>query len=128
MSFGPAGPLDEHHSVHLETLLGQEYLVKRGEQYLLGMKLFHLGECARTRNEWSEVARRKAHDLADSVVRRSRLPSKIRRAITLFNVVARPVDVQVAELTCTTRQSGRRSSPRCRRPESTRFSTSGNAR
>jgi IclR family acetate operon transcriptional repressor len=75
--------------VHLKTLLDQEYLVKRGEQYRLGLKLFHLGEDARTRNEWYEVARRKTHELADSCGEEVTFAvEEYGRAITLFNVVA----------------------------------------
>lgn len=74
---------------HLRTLLEHEYLVKRGEYYRLGLKLFHLGERARTRNEWYEVARKKTHRLADRCGEEvSFAVEEHGRAITLFNVVA----------------------------------------
>lgn len=76
---------------HLQTLLEKEYLIKEGEIYRLGLKLFHLGEGARTRHEWYEEARQKVHEVANrSGEEVSFAVEEHGRAIMLFNRVANP--------------------------------------
>ncbi|MFC7072253.1 IclR family transcriptional regulator [Halovenus rubra] len=74
---------------HLQTLLEQEYLIKRGEHYLLGLKLFHLGEQARTRNEWFDTVRTTVTALADRSGEEAGFGVEEHgRVITLFNFAA----------------------------------------
>jgi DNA-binding IclR family transcriptional regulator len=76
---------------HLRTLLEEEYLIKEGEIYRLGLKLFHLGEGARTRHEWYEAARRTVHEVANrSGEEVSFAVEEHGRAIMLFNRIANP--------------------------------------
>ncbi|MEA5387943.1 IclR family transcriptional regulator [Haloarculaceae archaeon H-GB11] len=49
---------------HLTTLLNNEFVVKEGNEYHLGIKLFHLGEQARHRKPEYEIVRRHAHELS----------------------------------------------------------------
>lgn len=49
---------------HLSTLHDLEYIVKKGHEYQLGMKLFHLGQQARHRRPEYEAVRKHAHDLS----------------------------------------------------------------
>ncbi|MFC7059544.1 IclR family transcriptional regulator [Halovenus salina] len=74
---------------HLQTLLEQEYLIKRGEHYLLGLRLFHLGEQARTRNEWFGTVRTTVTTLADRSGEEAGFGVEEHgRVITLFNFAA----------------------------------------
>lgn len=50
---------------HLQTLNENEYVVRDGDRYLLGLKLFHLGERARHRDERYALAKRRALELAN---------------------------------------------------------------
>jgi DNA-binding IclR family transcriptional regulator len=49
---------------HLKTLEDRGYVTKLGHTYQLGLKLFHLGEKARRRDERYQIAKRKASELA----------------------------------------------------------------
>lgn len=50
---------------HLQTLMDAEYVVKENNTYHVGLKLFHLGEYARTRKREYEFAREAVGELAD---------------------------------------------------------------
>lgn len=52
---------------HLQTLIESEYVVEVDGEYLLGLRLFHLGEKARYRDERYRFARQAAAELADRV-------------------------------------------------------------
>lgn len=52
---------------HLQTLEAVEYVTKIDGEYRLGLKLFHLGEHARMRDERYRLARRTASTIADQV-------------------------------------------------------------
>lgn len=52
---------------HVQTLLEAEYVVKVDGEYKLGLKLFHLGEQARSRDERYRLARQTAIELAEKV-------------------------------------------------------------
>lgn len=49
---------------HLVTLQKHGFIVKDGNAYQLGMKLFHLGEHARARDDGFEIVRQRAHELS----------------------------------------------------------------
>ena len=49
---------------HLKTLEDRGYVTKFGHTYQLGLKLFHLGEKARKRDDRYQIARKKALELA----------------------------------------------------------------
>jgi DNA-binding IclR family transcriptional regulator len=49
---------------HLTTLQNHEFVVKEGNEFYLGIKLFHLGEQARHRKPAYQLARKKAHGLS----------------------------------------------------------------
>ena len=49
---------------HLKTLEDRGYITKLGHTYQLGLKLFHLGEKARRRDDRYQLAKRKASELA----------------------------------------------------------------
>jgi DNA-binding IclR family transcriptional regulator len=49
---------------HLKTLEDRDYVTKVGHTYRLGLKLFHLGEKARRRDDRYRLAKRKASELA----------------------------------------------------------------
>ena len=51
---------------HLKTLEQNEYIVKRGNTYQLGLKLFHFGENARRRDDRYQLAKQKAFELANT--------------------------------------------------------------
>ena len=50
---------------HLKTLEGFGYVKQTGDEYHLGLKLFHFGEIARYRDERYRLAKEKAFELAD---------------------------------------------------------------
>lgn len=50
---------------HLQTLLDAEYVVKENNTYHVGLKLFHLGEYARTRKQEYKLAEKAVHELSD---------------------------------------------------------------
>lgn len=50
---------------HLNTLINQEYLVKEGDEYHIGLPFLGLGAYARNRTEIYETARREVDNLAD---------------------------------------------------------------
>lgn len=52
---------------HLNTLREAGYVTKEGEIYHLGLKLFHLGQHARSQNERYQLAKTKAVELADTL-------------------------------------------------------------
>ena len=52
---------------HLRTLIETEYVVRKGRRYEPGIKLFHLGELTRHRDDRYELARRVVSDLASGV-------------------------------------------------------------
>jgi len=52
---------------HLQTLEQGEYLIKQGNEYCLGMKMFHLGKKARRRDERYQIARKEAWELSNKV-------------------------------------------------------------
>lgn len=52
---------------HLITLENSEYVVRKEGEYKLGMRLFHLGEQARHRDERFELAKEKAYELANQM-------------------------------------------------------------
>ncbi|WP_336022840.1 IclR family transcriptional regulator [Halobellus salinisoli] len=61
---------------HLTTLRNHELVVKEGNEFHLGIKLFHLGEQARHRKPEYEIVRRHAHELSN------RLNEEVAFAIT----------------------------------------------
>lgn len=52
---------------HLQTLEQGEFLIKQDNEYCLGMKMFHLGEKARRRDERYQIAKEEAWELSDKV-------------------------------------------------------------
>ncbi|WP_435186571.1 IclR family transcriptional regulator [Halobellus sp. EA9] len=52
---------------HLTTLRNHELVVKEGNEFYLGIKLFHLGEQARHRKPEYEIVRRHAHELSNQL-------------------------------------------------------------
>jgi len=52
---------------HLRTLIETEYVVRKGRQYEPAVKLFHLGELTRHRDDRYDLARRAVSDLASRV-------------------------------------------------------------
>jgi len=52
---------------HLQTLTQNEYVQKRNGKYCLGMKMFHLGEKARRRDERFQLAKEEAWELSNRV-------------------------------------------------------------
>lgn len=52
---------------HLQTLKQNEYLQKKNSEYRLGMKMFHLGEKARRRDERYQIAKEEAWQLSNRV-------------------------------------------------------------
>jgi IclR family acetate operon transcriptional repressor len=61
---------------HLTTLRNHELVVKEGNVFHLGIKLFHFGEQARHRKPEYEIVRRRAHELSN------RLNEEVAFAIT----------------------------------------------
>lgn len=59
-------PVSTLHT-HLQTLRETEYVIQEGHEYKLGMKLFHLGEQARWRDERYQIAKEQAWNLANQV-------------------------------------------------------------
>lgn len=59
-------PISTLHT-HLQTLQEMEYVVREGQKYKLGMKLFHLGEKARWRDDRYQLVKEKAWDVANRV-------------------------------------------------------------
>jgi DNA-binding IclR family transcriptional regulator len=77
--------------VHLQTLIEGEFVVKRGDTYHLALRLFHLGEQARQRDERFELAKTRANELADQCNEEvSFAVEEFGRAIILYNVVSDP--------------------------------------
>jgi IclR family acetate operon transcriptional repressor len=71
---------------HLQTLLSNDLVVKQGDRYQLGLKLFHLGTKAKGRETEFTLAREKVYEIAgrtSEVVNFSVLENG--RAITLFD-------------------------------------------
>jgi DNA-binding IclR family transcriptional regulator len=52
---------------YLATLEKSGLLVKHGSEYVLGLQLLHLGECAKSRNSYYPLARKYVSELADEL-------------------------------------------------------------
>ncbi|ELZ29384.1 transcriptional regulator [Halogeometricum pallidum JCM 14848] len=59
-------PVSTLHT-HLQTLQQMEYVIREDQEYKLGMKLFHLGEKARWRDDRYQLVKEKAWELANRV-------------------------------------------------------------
>lgn len=71
---------------HLQTLLDEEYLVKEGDTYHVGMKLLNLGEYVRSRKPQFDVARETTKELAESTGLEASLDMEEHgRAFLMFN-------------------------------------------
>ena len=52
---------------YLFTLEKSGLLVKHGPEYVLGLQLLHLGECAKSRNKYYPLARKYVFQIADEL-------------------------------------------------------------
>lgn len=76
---------------HLETLRDVGYVTKVGDTYQLGLKLFHLGEAARRRDERYDLAKEHAFELANATGEEvSFAVAENGRSIVLFDEVSNP--------------------------------------
>jgi len=76
---------------HVQTLLEAEYVVELDGKYNLGLKLFHLGEKARNRDERYRIARQTAVELAEKVSDEVNFSvEEYGRSIVLFDETSSP--------------------------------------
>lgn len=76
---------------HLNTLTDHGYVTKIGDRYELGLKLFHLGEEARRRDDRYDLARESARELANTTGEEVNFAVEENgRSIILFDEVSNP--------------------------------------
>ncbi|SDX75867.1 IclR family transcriptional regulator [Halopenitus persicus] len=85
-------PVSTLHT-HLRTLREMEYVVREGDVYQLGMKLFHLGEQARWRDERYQIVKERAWNLSNRVGEEVSFAIKENdRMVILFDETTTPSD------------------------------------
>ncbi|SEP01098.1 transcriptional regulator, IclR family [Halogranum amylolyticum] len=85
-------PVSTLHT-HLQTLEEMEYIIREDGDYKLGMKLFHLGEKARWRDDRYQLVKEKAWDLANRVGEEvSFAVEENNRMVIIFDETATPSD------------------------------------
>ena len=78
---------------HLRTLENAEYVTQMGDEYHLGLKLFHIGEHARRRDSRYRLAKQTAFELANRVGEEVNFAvAEYGRSIILFDETTAPSD------------------------------------